>query len=57
MASPAVITTRSPYRSAAAPHATRATITPASGAEASVLAPVSDSPSWCRRSGIRYGSP
>ena len=57
MASPAVITTRSPYRSAAAPHATRATITPASGAEASVLAPVSDSPNCWRRSGIRYGSP
>ena len=57
MASPAVITTRSPYRSAAAPHATRATITPASGAAASALAPVSDSPNCWRRSGTRYGSP
>jgi hypothetical protein len=57
MASPAVMTIRSPYRSAAAPQATRATMTPSSGAVARVLAPVSDRPSWWRRAGTRYGSP
>src|ERR1700761_4146790 len=57
MTSPAVMTIRSPYRSAAAPQATRATMIPMSGVVASVLAPVSDRPSWWRRSGTRYGSP
>ncbi len=46
MASPAVMTSRSPYRSARAPQATSVTITPISGAATSVLAAASDSPSW-----------
>ena len=46
IARPTVMTSRSPYRSAAAPQATSATMTPISGAATSVLAPVSDSPSW-----------
>ena len=43
-ARPAAITMRSPYRSAAAPHAMSASSNPSSGAETSTRRPVSDSP-------------
>jgi hypothetical protein len=46
MASPAAMTSRSPYRSAAAPQATSATMSPSRAAATSALAPASDSPSW-----------
>ena len=56
-ASPATITTRSPNRSAAAPHAISASSRPSSGAEISTLAEVRDRPWSVCSAGMRNGRP
>ena len=53
---PDMITIRSPYRSAAAPHAIRLSSTPATGAETIRLAENSDSPDACS-AGTSMGMP
>lgn len=55
--SPTAITTRSPYRSAAAPHAISASNSPSSGAATSRPASVSETPFVRCSSGIRNGNP